>query len=475
MKPLFHGLLVITLNFAGAQAAPLTTLPAAVSQELARQGLPDTGLGIYIQEVNAKQALLAYAADQPLNPASSIKLLTTFAALDLLGPAYTWKTEALASGPIRQGRLQGDLILKGSGDPFLTTEFFWKLLRALRDRGLQHISGGLVLDKRYFAPSPHDPGTFDGKRFRPYNAGPDALLLNFQSVGFQFLPDNHSRQIRIVPDPPPANLTIHNQLKYINGACRSVKQPISMQVNQNPSSPSVTFNGNYTGSCGELTLHRVVLKSTDLVYGVFKTLWTELGGTLAGSARVGPTPKGARLLFTLNSPPLAQLLRGVNKYSNNIMARQLLLSIGAKRYGAPGTEAKGRAAIQEWLQTQQLEFPELFLDNGSGLSRATRISARNLGRFLLMIQTHPLRPEFAASLPLAAVDGTLRRRFRGEALAARLRLKTGTIDDVRSIAGYLLSRSGKTYAVVMLHNHPGVHIGKGTQVQNALLRWLYER
>ncbi len=474
MNRVCGGLLAVLLTLASAQAAPLTALPAPVSQGLAKQGLPTSGLGIYIQEVMAKQPLLAYNADQPYHPASAIKVLTTFIALELLGPAYTWKTEALTSGAITKGRLQGDLILKGFGDPFLTTEAFWKLLRGLRDRGLKHINGGLVVDNRHFTPPRHDPAAFDGKPLRPYNAGPDALLLNFQVVGFQFLPDPVAKRVRIVPDPKPANLKINNQLKYLNGPCRGRHKRVKMRTYRHKSNTSIEFTGNYPGSCGEYILHRVVLPPAELVYGVFKTLWTELGGTLSGGVRTSKAVANARSLFTLRSRPLAELLYGINKYSNNVMARQLLLTMGAKRYGAPGTLAKGRTAIKDWLQAHKLPIPELHLANGSGLSRNTRISARSLGRFLVLAHNHPFMAEFAASLPLSAVDGTLRRRFKNGPLAGRLRLKTGTIDDVRAIAGYLLSRSGKTYAVVMLHNHPGIHINKGTRIQDTLLRWLYE-
>jgi D-alanyl-D-alanine carboxypeptidase/D-alanyl-D-alanine-endopeptidase (penicillin-binding protein 4) len=300
-------------------------------------------------------------------------------------------------------------------------------------------------------------------------------LLNFQTIGFTFVPDPKANRVRIAPEPRPATLEINNNIKYVDGKCRGRHRQIRMDISPDPLAPSVSFHGRYPGSCGESTLHRVVLAPAPLVFAVFTTQWSEMGGTLTGQLRTRATPKAARHLYTARSRPLAELLRGVNKYSNNVMARHLFLTLGAERFGPPGTVEKGRAALGEWLQDQRLDLPELFVDNGSGLSRQTRISAHSLVRLLVRAYQSPFLAEFAASLPISGVDGTLRRRFQGEPLARHLRMKTGTIDDVRAIAGYLSTRSGRTYAVAMLHNHPGIHQGSGTQVQDALLRWLFER
>ena len=450
-------------------------LPAAVNAVLAKHRLPVESLSVIVQDVVQTTPLLAVNADTPRNPASVIKLLTTFVALDVLGPTYTWKTEVYADGSISKEQLRGNLILKGFGDPFLVTESFWKLLRGARDRGVQDVTGDLVIDDSFFAPPPHDPSAFDGRPLRPYNVGPSALLVNFQTVGFTFLPDTAARRVRITPEPSPANLSILNNIKYLNGKCRGRQRILNPEVSRTDTETTVRFTGRYPAGCGEYVLHRAVMNPVPLAYGVFRNLWAELGGSLGGGVRTGLVPAKARRLYTLQSRPLAELLRGVNKYSNNVMARHLLLTMGAERYGPPGTVEKGRTAISDWLRARQLDFPELFVANGSGLSRQTRISVRSLGRLLVMAYHHPFLAELASSLPIAAVDGTLRRRFRGETLARRARMKTGTINDVKGIAGFLSSRAGRTYAVAILQNHAGVHRGPGTEVQNVLLRWLYQQ
>ena len=165
----------------------------------------------------------------------------------------------------------------------------------------------------------------------------------------------------------------------------------------------------------------------------------------------------------------------MNKYSNNVMTRNLLLALGAHAYGTPGTLDKGRRAIADWLLLNDITAPEVHVDNGSGLSRAGRVSALTLARVLLESWNSAYMPEFASTLPLSALDGTLRKRFKGSDLEGAARLKTGLLDGVRAMAGYLRTRDGRWLVVVSLQNHPGVQHGTGTAVQDALVTWLFER
>lgn len=444
----------------------LAQLPAPVVDELNRQRLDPSGLSIWIHPLDSDAPLLAHNADTPRNPASTIKLLTTYAGLELLGPQYSWRTEAYPVGNLRDGVLNGDLVLKGHGDPFLTPEAFWTLLRGLRDRGLRDIAGDLVLDRSFLAPPVIDPGAFDGEPHRAYNALPDALLINFQAIGFTLRPETDG--VRIVANPAPVNLHIDNRLRLVSGGCRLD------QLNLTIDGTGIGFAGPYANACGETVLHRVVLPPQQLLYGVFRDLWQDLGGTLRGGLREDQAPVGATPLYVRQSPTLGELIRGMNKYSNNVMTRMLLLSLGAEFDGPPGTEAKGSAIIERWLNQQGLAMPELVLDNGAGLSRATRISARSLGQLLRRAAASRFAPELQASLPLLGIDGTVSRRFRDHPLTGRARLKTGTLNDVRAVAGYLRGANGRDYVLVVLHNAPGVDQGGGTAVQDALLAWLYD-
>ena len=186
-------------------------------------------------------------------------------------------------------------------------------------------------------------------------------------------------------------------------------------------------------------------------------------------------PEEVEPLVTFDSLPLAEIISRVNKNSNNVMARQILYTLSAEVLGPPGTESGGRSVIGEWLQDTGIEFPHLELDNGAGLSREARVSASEFAALLEYAWRQPYMPEYLASMALSGLDGTLRRRFDDADLTGQAHLKTGSLDHVAAIAGYLQSRSGRRFAVVMLHNHDDVHRGPGEEAQFALLRWLYEQ
>lgn len=473
---LCSGLILLTLYGSEAFADPITlnTLPGPVRNVLKRYRIPERSLSVFVQDVGGHAPLLAVSEQTPRNPASTIKLLTTFIALDELGPAYTWKTEAYTAAPIRNGRLDGDLYLKGYGDPYLVVEYFWKFLRGLRHTGLGHIAGDLVVDSSYFDPKWENPASFDGRPHRAYNVLPNAMLLNYQAIHFKFLPDVTARRLRIIADPKPQNLEINNRVKLTKGRCYNWGSRLNMRISRNGKRDTVSFDGRYPAACGENDIYRVVSGSDAYFYGVFRSMWEEQGGRLDGALRRGKVPPNARLLHTATSPPLADIIRGINKYSNNVMARQVLLTLGAEKLGPPGTTEKGKQVIRSWLARHGLKFRELVLDNGAGRSRETRISARHLGEFLLEAYKSPYMPEFVSSMPLAAMDGTLRKRFVDHPLKGRMHIKTGRLDYVLGMAGYMLNRKGRTLAVVSLHNHSKAHTGAGERVQDALLKWLYE-
>ncbi len=428
---------------------------------------------MYVHEVGQPEPLLAVAADVPRNPASTMKLLTTLVALEELGPGWTWKTEAYVSAPVRDGVLDGDLYIKGYGDPYLVIEHFWRFLRALRKGGLTEIRGDLIIDQGFFNPGSEQPAAFDRRPHRAYNVQPRALLVNFQAVNFRFLPQPGLKRVALIADPQPAQFAIDNRVRLTGGPCRGGAHAVGMQVADRAGFQKLVFSGAYSANCGEDDFYRVVAGPEAYIHGVFKTLWTEMGGRFAGAVREAPVPEGAALLHSASSPPLSEIIRVVNKYSNNVMTRQLLLTLGAEKYGAPGTVEKGVAAIHAWLAQRDLKFPELVLENGSGLSRHERISARHLGAVLLAAWRSPAMPEFLASLPILSVDGTLKRR-NGGGLAGRAPLKGGSIDNVRAQAGLLLDERGRRMVVVIVHNDARV-AGTGEQVQNAVLAWVNNR
>jgi D-alanyl-D-alanine carboxypeptidase/D-alanyl-D-alanine-endopeptidase (penicillin-binding protein 4) len=475
MKRLIHLLALASLSC----AAHAEGLPPNVLKALKAAQIPAANVAVVIQQVDSAQTLVAHNATQAMNPASVMKLLTTYAALDLLGPAWTWKTTAWVENVAVDGRLEGNLYLKGSGDPRFAIEHLSGLLRQLRVRGIQHISGDVVLDRTVFKVPSIDPGAFDDKPMRPYNVGPDGLLINFRALRFTLQPDNGKP--RVLMETPSEGLRVDNQLRAGEGACGSNwKDLINTRLIPENNGNRLEFSGSYSALCGEKPLNLSPLPTEAQTSGLIRALWKELGGTLGGQVRTGNVTIGSKLVAQHESPPLADAVRDINKFSNNVMARQVFLTLGndaAKEVAlgdtAPATAERSKQRITEWLNLRGMRFNELVLDNGSGLSRSERISADSLNRLLLDAWKNPVMPEFISSMPIVGIDGTMKKRLNGSDATGRAHIKTGTLDSVKTAAGYALDAQGRRYALSFFINHPRAQAGSAAI--DALLLWVAQR
>ena len=448
-------------------------LPSSVVKALQQAAIPQSAVGVYVRELGSTKPDIAHRADQAMNPASVMKLVTTYAALELLGPAYTWKTDVYATG-LNGDAVSGNLTLQGHGDPALTLEDFWLMLRALRQRGVRLIKGDLVLDQSYFDLPKTDPNGFDNKGYRAYNTNPEATLISFKAISARFIPSADGSNVKVVLDPDLPQIKLQNQVNVTPGPCpNDWRDSIAKDVQNGPRSATIVLRGNFAADCGEKSLQFNLLSNPEFVAGLFRSLWTEMGGTWLGSIKEGNTPVGEHSLLSWESKPLAEAVRDTNKWSNNLMARTILLTLGAERFGAPGTPAKGERAIKAWLVQKDLDFPELVIENGAGLSRQERISSKSLGDMLVDAGNSPVMPELMSSLPIAGADGTMKKRLKNNGITGRAHIKTGTLDGVKTIAGYVLSRSGKRLAVVFLVNH--ANAGEADVAQDALLQWAYQK
>lgn len=471
------GLLVWLMVLASPAAA--AELPPIVKQKLQQLAIPETAIGVYVHETGAREPLLTMNADTAMNPASVMKLLTTYAGLELLGPAYTWPTMLYADGAIIDGVLHGDLVIKGYGDPKLDLENFWLLIHRLRQTGLHEIKGNLVLDNSHYQIPDDHPGDFDGQPYRTYNIIPEALLINYRTSTIHLFPQPEKNAVRVVIDPLPDSIQVQNHLKLTQGACGDWQNALTIDVLSGKSQDNdftVVLKGNFSRHCGKQSYMLSLQKSAIYTRDLFKRLWAQQGGMFHGDVIVGRAPSGLTPLKIYQSPPLAEIVRGINKFSNNIAARQLYLALGTGENAAqqsPATLAKSDAVVRQWLAGKQLNFPELVVENGSGLSRKERISARHMGQLLLAAFNSPVMPEFVSSMPIAAVDGTLRNRFAGTAVKGLAHMKTGALNNVRGLAGYMLDKAGRRIVIVFFVNHE--QAGQSRVAMDALVQWLYSR
>lgn len=464
--------LVSLTGLAVLATAEAAELPPGVERVLTGHGISPDDVSIVVENVDSAELVLGHLPDVPRNPASVMKLVTTWAALEMLGPAYTWRTEVYFGGKFDGTVLAGDLGIKGYGDPFLVVEEFWKMLRALRSTGLEHIDGNLVLDDSYFTVNEDPPGAFDAEPYRTYNVVPSALMANFKAVRFQFVVDAADDRVRIVTDPELRNLDIRNRIKLVDGPCAGFQAGISFGVDDPETLAQVIFDGEFSRRCNPYSMSRTVLAHDTYVHGLFAALWSELGGSMQGSMRKAVIGAEQTRVLTWSSPPLADVIRSINKNSNNVMTRQLVYTLAAEIAGPPGTREAGIGIIRDFLQTRGIGVESLVLVNGAGLARDERISARALADVLRVASSSPYAAEYVSSLSLGGLDGTTRGRFNGNG-NGRMHVKTGRLDHVSALAGYVHGDDGQTFVVVVFGNFTDAHRGLGQELEEAVVDWAY--
>lgn len=412
-----------------------------------------------------------HQAERPFNPASTMKLVTTHAALSMLGPNYRWTTRFLTTGPIRDGVLQGDLILQGGGDPHLVIEDLHALMADLRAQGLKTIRGDLVVDDARFAVGPADGEAFDGDASQAYNVRPWAALTNFKAS--KLVIDPKKRQLAL--EPPLADVQLRYDVKVLKGRCRSGGTRLGVQDGATAAGrPVVSVNGTQVRACGSQQFYAAMLDHQQFLHGIFKAAWKDMGGQFTGRTRIQPgaAARGRPLYAWQSTLDLGEVVHHINKFSNNVMTRMLLLEMAAASgQGALPPDRAGQW-LHQWYRSQGLALPSLVMENGSGLSRQARISAGDMVALLARAAGSPTAPWFEESLPVVGIDGTMKTRLRMDPVAGQAQIKTGTLQNVRAIAGYVTAASGRRYALSLMINgkYPAE---RALHAQDELLRWVY--
>ncbi len=444
-------------------------LPAPITRSLAQLSIPQSAVALDIRTLEG-QSLVSHNHQVAFQPASVLKLVTTAAALDILGPNYRWITRVHTSGAIVADVLEGHLIIEGGGDPRLAHEDLARLLRRLRALGIREIHGDLLLDRSLFQQTDENAASFDGLPHRAYNALPDALLLDAKAISLRFFPDAQTQSVHVAMEPPMADFVIEPP-QLDTQPCANWREKLGAVVDEQ----AVHFTGSYSADCGErvLVVHANALNHVRYFDAVFRQLWRELGGSITGLTREDKKPENARQLLQWESVTLTQTIRDINKYSNNVMARQLLISLARSPDSTSVGAEAGATQATTWLGSLGVNTQSVLLENGSGLSRKERLSAEALSAVLLHAWKSPFMPEFIASLPIVGLDGTMSRSLTDSKVKKQAHIKTGSLNDVASIAGYVKAKSGRWVSVVCMVNHPEANQMKAGF--DDLLVWIFER
>jgi D-alanyl-D-alanine carboxypeptidase/D-alanyl-D-alanine-endopeptidase (penicillin-binding protein 4) len=464
-------------------------LPLPVLDALRTAVIPEDAVSVLV--LRGDKTVLAHLADRPMQPASTMKLVTTLIGLEQLGPVFRGRTELRTTGELKGDVLHGDLVLRGGADVDLSTETLTDMLRALRYQGIRTITGNLVVDRQLFNPARFDLGVppFDESPEAYYNVAPDAVFVNknMLQLDLRSTPRTDGRaatRVRVAMQPDLDGVTVESDMKLVDASCSAWEDgwKLPEAVARPGGGIKVVLHGTFPKNCAADVSINVVDRQ-EYVARLVRRIWKSLGGTLAGTAVEGATPPDARLLAEHVSRALPEIIRDTNKPSDNVLARLLFLSLGAlepdpvlgsrpQPGSAVPTLARSDAAVRTWMRAHGIDDTGLVLENGAGLSRTERITPIQMAGLLQAGLHSNWAPEFQASIPIAGVDGTMRRRLHDSPAAGRARLKTGTLSNVVALAGYVQDADGRQCVLVAMVNSDRVGNGRGRAVLDALVDWV---
>lgn len=459
-------------------------LPEPVAQLMQSAQIPQEAAGIIV--MRGDTVLVSHNPTLSMQPASTMKLFTTMTALEQLGPVFRGRTEFRTNADVVNGVLQGDLILRGGADADFNEDALSHMLQALRNQGIRRIKGDIVVDRQLFQPSRPDAGQppFDEYPWAYYNVIPNAALVNTNLLKVEMR--SSADKLSLVMMPELDKVSIRSDMKLSDVPCAAWENGWrAPDYSRKGDRIEVVLHGSFPKDCTKSTSINV-LDSQDYLARLLLAEWRKQGGTLSGEVREGEaaTPV-SRLLAEHVSRTLPEILRDTNKQSDNTLARTIFLSLGsletdpalgsrplATDAGGASTAMRAETAIRAWLQQHNIDGNGLVLDNGSGLSRTERATPAQLAGVLQAGLKSLWMPEFLASLPIAATDGTMRRRLKDSPAAQRARLKTGSLKGVIAVAGYVPDASNQPCIVVAILNDEHVANGAGRAVLDALTDWV---
>ncbi|MFD2365031.1 D-alanyl-D-alanine carboxypeptidase/D-alanyl-D-alanine-endopeptidase [Pseudoduganella sp. GCM10020061] len=458
-------------------------LPAPVAEVLSSRGIPEESVSAFV--IRDDTIVLDHLADRARAPASTMKMVTTAAALDLLGPVFRARTELLAVGDVKAGVLEGDLVLRGGADLDLSPAALEKMMLSLRNQGIRRIAGKMIVDRSLFNPARLDAGVppFDEYPDAYYNVIPDAVIVNGNLIEVDMR--STGAAMKLAMWPALEGVSIASEMELIDAPCAKWEDGWKTPEVRSEAGGKlkVVLRGTFPKYCDSAYQVNVIDRQ-EYTGRAMQSAWKRVGGVFKGEVVEGKTPETARVLAEHTSRMLPELVRDTNKTSDNLFARTLYLALGSLesdpvRGSRPiagaetqSTLVRADASVRAWMRSNGIGDDGLVIENGSGLSRLERITPIQMAGVLRAASNGNWLPELQASMPIAGVDGTLRRRLKGTPAAQRARLKTGTLKDVVALAGYVPDAAGRTHIVVVMVNDERVGNGNGRAITDALVEWV---
>lgn len=434
---------------------------------LRHPGFNPSKTSVMVADVDSGKTLTDYSSDLVLNPASCAKIITSAAALAILGPDYRMPTEFFTDVSPHSGTV-GTLYVRGSGDPIFVNEEIMRMTADLYSKGIRRILNGVVVDNTFFDSYeyPHK----DTGEGRAYTAKTAATAANFNSATVEVGPGPKAGAPGIVrTDPPTSYFEIVNKL--VTGG----KFSTNMSFKKSDDREVLTVTGRVPLRFAPQKFYRSVLDPGAYAAQIIAYWLGEAGISVQGPAMSGVVPKNAVKIATEYSKPLAEQVAQMNKASNNFMAEQILKHLGAVRFGAPGSTSKGVLTVEEYLASIGIPRGEYVIENGSGLSSVSRVSAGQLVKVLVASYKNPkTRDALVKSLSVLGLDGTTKKwRFAGD-LTGKVYVKTGTINGVSTLAGFAPQANGKVAAFAILANGLPRGVWSAHEAQLAVVRAIVE-
>ena len=424
----------------------------SIESLIKKHEIPESKLSIILEEQESGKRLIDINSNRSRSPASVTKLFTAFAAIDLLGSEYQWKTEAYIDQKDNGIDSIDYLLIRGGGDPSFSINDLESFILKIRATGIREIRNGIHLDQSFFKQRKNSTGSFDQSPLRPYNTMHSSLIVNSNKLDLGFSLNSKTKEIVITPSFLPTGVSIQSNLLIGSGDCKDFRSQVNFEERLEKKTLMIVINGFYPDQCSSFDHDLAITETEHYFYGAFKKIWVDSGGTINGHYKRRKKSKMNALIAHMDSEELNSALRLILKESDNMASRNVFLSFAEKSNQRKLRNI--RKTVYKSMKDNDIQWHNRnFIDNGSGLSRKTRLKPESIMGLIKKIDQDIKFLEIKSMLPVSGIDGTLKNIFQSSLLQGQMRLKTGTLNGVRCLAGFITSSSGKNYRFVFMHNN----------------------